>query len=330
MRSRNARSESPGRLPSLDLLKGFEAAARLLSFTRAGDELHLTQSAVSRQIKELEDQLGVALFERKHRALVLTNAGRELYPAASQVLATMRAAAERLRNLGGQRVVVVSTSVSFAALWLVPRLAGFTRDNPGLDVRISADTRMLDLERSGVDVALRYCSPALAGPAAIRLFGERVFPVCSPQRLRDARLPIETPSDLAQQVLLHIDDPEGLWPWMSWRAWLEVAGVPDLRPAGNLRFTNYSEVIAAALSGQGVAIGRSPLVRAALRSGALVAPFARSQESSRAYYAVAARAAAARPEVERFVQWVRREAARGEDEGVPAARRGRMKVKPAT
>jgi DNA-binding transcriptional LysR family regulator len=291
---------------------------------------------VSRQIKELEDQLGAALFERRHRALALTEAGRELYSAAAQVLATMRAASERLRALGGERVLGVTTSVSFAAMWLVPRLAGFTRDNPGVDVRISADSRMIDLERSGIDVALRYCPPALAGPGADRLFGETVFPVCSPRLLRDprragddsrlalrqdSRLALRAPADLARQVLLHIDDPEGLWPWMSWRAWLEVAGIPDLRPAGNLRLTNYSEVISAAIAGQGVAIGRSPLVNAALRSGELVAPFAHTQESSRAYYVVASHAAAARPEVERFVEWVKREAARGGEEAIPAARR---------
>jgi DNA-binding transcriptional LysR family regulator len=327
MNKRNAASRPSGRLPSLDLLKGFEAAARLLSFTRAGDELHLTQSAVSRQIKELEDQLGVALFERKHRALVLTNAGRELYPAAAQVLATMRGAAERLRALGAQRVVVVSTSVTFAALWLVPRLAGFTRANPGVDVRVSADTRLLDLERAGVDVALRYCAPALAGAGAVRLFGERVFPVCSPRLLDDARRSLAAPSDLARQVLLHIDDPEGLWPWMSWRAWLEVVGMPDLRPAGNLRFTNYSEVIAAAVAGQGVAIGRSPLVRASLRSGDLVALFARAEESSRAYYLVASRAAAARPEVARFVEWVKSEAARGDEETIAATPNSRRNAR---
>lgn len=321
MRNRNSSNPHPGRLPSLDLLKGFEAAARLLSFTRAGAELHLTQSAVSRQIQELEDQLGAALFERRHRALALTSAGRELYPAAVQVLQTMRAAAERLRALGGQRVVVVSTSVSFAALWLVPRLAGFTRENPGVDVRISADARMLDLARSGIDIALRYCAPALAGPGAERLFGERVFPVCSPRLLRDTRRPLATPTDLSQQVLLHIDDPEGLWPWMSWPAWLELAGLSELRPAGNLRFTNYSEVIAAAIAGQGVAIGRSPLVRQALRSGDLVALFGREHESSRAYYLLASGAAAARPEAMRFADWVRREAARGEEIPAPASRK---------
>jgi DNA-binding transcriptional LysR family regulator len=215
--------------------------------------------------------------------------------------------------------------VSFAAMWLVPRLSRFTRDNPGVDVRISADSRMIDLERSGIDVALRYCPPALAGPAAARLFGETVFPVCSPRLLRDPRLPLAAPADLARQVLLHIDDPEGLWPWMSWRAWLEVAGVPELRPAGNLRLTNYSEVIAAAIAGQGVAIGRSPLVNAALRSGELAAPFARTQESSRAYYVVASHAAAARPEVERFVEWVKREAACGGEEPIPAARGAKAK-----
>lgn len=323
MRNGNAASARPGRLPSLDLLKGFEAAARLLSFTRAGAELYLTQSAVSRQIQELEEQLGVALFERRHRALALTRAGRELYPAAAQVLETMRAAAERLRALGGQRVVVVSTSVTFAALWLVPRLAGFTRDNPGVDVRVSADTRLLDLERSGIDVALRYSSPVLAGPGAERLFGERVFPVCSPRLLRDALRPLAAPTDLSQQVLLHIDDPDGLWPWMSWRAWLEVTGLPELRPTGNLRFTNYSEVIAAAIAGQGVAIGRSPLVREALRAGDLVPLFAREHESSRTYYLLASRSAAARPEVMRFVEWIRSEAARGDEMSAPASRKRR-------
>jgi DNA-binding transcriptional LysR family regulator len=321
MSNRNA--SAPARLPALDLLKGFEAAARLLSFTRAAEELHLTQSAVSRQIQDLEAQLGVALFERRHRALALTEAGQLLFPAAAQVLSTVRAATEQLRGLSGHRVLTVTTSVTFAALWLVPRLARFTQDNPGMDVRISADTRMLDLDRAGIDVALRYCTPALAGPAAIRLFGERVFPVCSPRLLRDARRTIKAPADLARHVLLHIDDPEGLWPWMSWRAWLETAGMPEMRPAGNLRFPNYSEVISAAIAAQGVAIGRSPLVRDAMRAGELVAPFPRAAESSRAYYVVASRTAAARPEVARFVEWVKREAARGDEDAIPPARRKR-------
>jgi len=149
------------RLPSLDLLRGFESAARLLSFTRAGEELHLTQSAVSRQMQELEGQLGVKLFERRHRALALTEAGQQFYPAAAQVLATMRAATDRLRAQAGRVGLAVTTTHSFAALWLIPRLAGFTRAHPGVDVRIAADVRVQDLERDGLDVAIRH------GPASL-------------------------------------------------------------------------------------------------------------------------------------------------------------------
>src|ERR1700674_1173533 len=159
MQNRNARTTA--RLPSLDLLKGFEAAARLLSFTKAGEELYLTQSAVGRQILELEGQLGVPLFERRHRSLVLTEAGHALYPAAAQVLATMRAVTERLRVVPGRRMLSVTTTQSFASLWLIPRLAGFTRAHPEVDVRISAETRVLDLERDGLDVAIRH------GPASL-------------------------------------------------------------------------------------------------------------------------------------------------------------------
>src|SRR5437868_5490392 len=182
-------------MPSLDLLRGFEAAARHLSFTKAGEELYLTQSAVSRQMKELEEQLGVALFQRRHRALLLTEAGQQFYAAAAQVLTTMRAATERLRAQSGRRrPLSVTTTHSFAALWLIPRLAGFTRDHPGIDVRITAETRVQDLQRDGLDIAIRHGPPSLAGPNAVRLMGERVFPVASPKLLK--KTPLEKPSDL--------------------------------------------------------------------------------------------------------------------------------------
>src|SRR6184192_3554447 len=184
-------------LPDLDLLAGFEAAARHLSFTKAGEELFLTQSAVSRQIKELEDQLGVALFHRRHRALVLTDAGQQFYAAAAQVITTMRTATERLRAQSGRkRPLSLTTTHSFAALWLIPRLAGFTRTHPGVDVRITADTRVQDLERDGLDLAIRHGPASLAGTHAVRLFGERVFPVCSPKLLRDPKRPLKQPADL--------------------------------------------------------------------------------------------------------------------------------------
>src|SRR3954462_3320670 len=247
-------------MPSLDLLRGFEAAARHLSFTKAAEELFLTQSAVSRQIKELEDQLGVPLFHRRHRALVLTDAGQQFYASASQAIATMRAATERLRAQSGRRrPLSVTTTHSFAALWLIPRLAGFTRTHPGVDVRITADTRVQDLERDGLDVAIRHGPPSLAGAHAIRLMGEKVFPVCSPKLLKKNRL--DKPRDLAKHILLQYDDPEVRHPWLHWKTWLEVEGIADLRPAGTLSFSGYEQIIPAAIACHGVALGRSPLVK---------------------------------------------------------------------
>jgi DNA-binding transcriptional LysR family regulator len=302
MRNRNA-------LPALDLLVGFEAAARHLSFTRAGEELFLTQSAVSRQIKELEEQLGVELFQRRHRALALTEAGRSFYASAAQVLTTMREATERLRTQAGKKSLSVTTTHSFAALWLIPRLAGFTRSHPGVDVRITAETRVQDLERDGLDVAIRHGPASLAGSTAVRLMGERVFPVCSPKLMKDRARPLRQPKDLRQHCLLQYDDPDGRHPWLHWKTWLEVEGIAELRPVATLSFSGYEQIIPAALAGHGVALGRSPLVRDLLASGELVAPFKSSADPARAYYAIVSRTAAGRPEVGAFVDWMKREAA---------------------
>jgi LysR family transcriptional regulator, glycine cleavage system transcriptional activator len=304
-------SAAPARLPALDLLLGFEAAARHLSFTKAGEELYLTQSAVSRQIKELESQLGVPLFERRHRALALTAGGQQFYAVASQVITTMRAATERLRTQAGRaRPLSVTTTNSFAALWLIPRLAGFTRANPGIDVRITADTRVQDLERDGLDIAIRHGPASLAGANALRLFGERVFPVCSPKLLR--KKPLRKPEDLKNHVLLQYDDPDGRHPWLHWKTWLEVAGVADLRPAATLAFSGYEQIIPAAVAGHGVALGRSPLVKDLIANGALAAPFKSKADPARAYFVIVSKNAAGRREVSEFVRWLQAEAAREE------------------
>ena len=295
-------------LPPLDLLVGFESAARHLSFTKAGEELYLTQSAVSRQIKELEDQLGVVLFQRRHRALALTEAGHQFYAAAAQALATMRAATERLRTQAGKRrPLTVTTTNSFASLWLIPRLAGFTREHPEVDVRITAETKVQDLERDGLDVALRHGPASLAGPNAVRLFGERVFPVCSPKLLK--KLPLKKPDDLKNHVLLQYHDPDVRHPWLHWKTWLEVAGVAGLRPAGTLSFSGYEQIIPAAVAGHGVALGRSPLVKDLIDSKQLVAPFKSMADPARAYFVIVAKDAAQRPEVNAFVEWLKAEAA---------------------
>src|SRR5438105_15539826 len=248
-------------LPALDLIVGFEAAARHLSFTKAGEELYLTQSAVSRQIKELEDQIGVELFQRRHRALALTDAGKQFYASAAQVLTTMRAATEQLRAQAGKKSLAVTTTHSFAAMWLIPRLAGFTRTHPSVDVRISADTRVQDLERDGLDVAIRHGPAALAGAGAVKLFGERVFPVCSPKLLSDPKRPLRQPADLKNHVLLQYDDPDGRHPWLHWKTWLEIERIEDLKPAGTLTFSGYEQIIPAAIAGHGLALGRSPLLK---------------------------------------------------------------------
>ena len=303
MRNRNA-------LPALDLLVGFEAAARHLSFTKAGEELFLTQSAVSRQIKELEDQLGVELFQRRHRALALTDAGRQFYASAAQVLTTMRAATDRLRAQAGKKGLSVTTTHSFAALWLIPRLASFTRAHPGVDVRITAETRVQDLDRDGLDLAIRHGPATLAGSNAIKLMGERVFPVCSPKLLADKSRPLREPKDLRHHTLLHYDDPDGRHPWLHWKTWLEVERIADLRPAATLTFSGYEQIIPAAVAGNGIALGRSPLVKNLLASGELVAPFKSSADPARAYYAIVARNAEGRPEVAAFVAWLKQEAAK--------------------
>ena len=303
MRNRNA-------LPALDLLVGFEAAARHLSFTKAGEELFLTQSAVSRQIKELEEQLGVELFQRRHRALALTDAGKSFYASAAQVLTTMRAATDRLRAQAGKKGLSVTTTHSFAALWLIPRLAGFTRSHPGIDVRIMADTRVQDLDRDGLDLAVRHGPASLAGSNAVRLMGERVFPVCSPKLLKDKARPLREPHDLRHHCLLQYDDPEGRHPWLHWKTWLEVERIADLRPAGTLSFSGYEQIIPAALAGHGVGLGRSPLVKDLLASGELVAPFKSTADPARAYYAVVSKSAEGRTEVAAFVAWLKQEAAK--------------------
>src|SRR5437762_1447293 len=301
MRNRNV-------MPSLDLLQGFEAAARHLAFTKAGEELFLTQSAVSRQIKELEEQLGVDLFHRRHRALVLTEAGQQFYAAAAQVLTTMRHATSRLKASTGRKPLSVTTTSSFAALWLIPRLAGFTRTHPGIDVRITAETRVQDLERDGLDLAIRHGPASLAGPNAVRLFGERVFPVCSPKLLK--KNPLRQPADLKNHCLLQYDDPEARHPWLHWKTWLEVAGIADLRPAGTLSFSGYEQIIPAAIAGHGVALGRSPLVKDLLAEKELIAPFQSKADPARAYFVIVSKHAASRPEVAEFVEWLKSEVAK--------------------
>lgn len=295
------------RITSLDLLKGFEAAARHLSFTKAAAELCVTQSAVSRQIKALEDQLGVTLFQRRNRSLLLTDAGQILSRTATEMLRLLAEATDRLTQESPERLLTVTTTVSFASLWLVPRLVKFRKLHPDIDVRISANNEMVNLQRQRIDLAIRFCEPKAAPAGAIPLAREEVFPVCSPALLRDRARPLRRPEDLSRHVLLHLDDAASRWPWFSWAEWLGEMGVPEQKPAGALHFSHYDQLIRAAIDGEGIALGRNPLVTEPLRKKQLVAPFDRKAISSREYYVMVAPEAANRKAVADFTAWLMEE-----------------------
>lgn len=295
---------SEPRLPPLDLIRGFEAAARLSNVTAAAAELFLTQSAVSRQIKALEDHLGVALFRRKHRGLELTDAGRRYHDAVAQALRLVREATEQLR--GQPRLITVTTTPGFASLWLIPRLAEFTRSHPQIDVRISATYEAMLLERQNIDFAIRY--GAVKPEEGAWLFGERQMPVCSPALLNDPARPLRKPADLEHHVLLHLESKPGIAPWMDWDLWMHSMGLSGVKPAGNLLFERYDEVVAAAVAGQGVAPGSVPLLNRLLRDKRLVAPFKGSQVSPRGYFLIESPESKKREAARDFAAWLKREA----------------------
>lgn len=300
----------PHDLPALDLLKAFEAAARHLSFTRAGAELFLSQSAVSRQIQQLETQLGTPLFIRRTRALLLTESGQRYYRDVNQALHQLREAGANLRAAPEGRIVTVTTTVTFASLWLVPLLADFQQHHPEIEIRIAADNAMRDMEQDRMDVAIRYSMRKLAGPDATRLFGESVLPVCTPQLLKKNRP--RRPEDLNDFVLLHYEDPAMSTPWLSWEVWFETMKAAAPAPKGMLRFSHYDMMVRAAISGQGIGLGRLPLIESLLKDGTLVAPLADARYATtqdRAYWLMATPAARERAEVRTFMEWLRKKAA---------------------
>ena len=292
-------------LPPLDLIQGFEAAARKLSFTKAAEELFITQSAVSRQIRALEEHLSVALFERRHRALVLTEQGRILQRAAGELLERLQDVTNRLRADGGSPTLTVTTTSGFASLWLIPRLRGFTALQPDVDVRISATYKAINLERSLVDVAVRYGREENAPEDAIRLFGEELFPICIPALKNDPARPLQTLRDLERHALLHMDGADG---YLDWETWLAAEGHADLKPAASIRFDSYEQMIQAALAGQGVALGINRLVNHLVQAGQLVAPFDMSVVGTRIYYVIRSELSRGRPHVDAFVDWLMAEA----------------------
>ena len=245
------------------------------------------------------------LFERRPRSLALTEQGRTLYAAATEFLERLQETTDRLRADGGTRHLTVTTTGGFASLWLIPRLRSFTALHPDVDVRISASYKPVHLERSLVDVAVRYCKEEDAPDGAIRLFGEELFPICSPALLSDDQHPLRDLIDLKHHALLHMDEARDC---LDWDTWLAAQGHAGLKPAASIRFDSYEQMIQAALSGQGVAMGIGRLVGGLIGTEKLVAPFCKSITGSRSYFIIRSSITGSRPHVQAFVEWLQLEA----------------------
>ena len=307
---------------SVGPLRAFEAVARRLSFRGAAEELHLTQSAVSRQIKALEDELGVALFVRGTRHVELSAAGQLLWRGAVPALQRLDACVRELRRDSARQAVRLTTFASFASLWLLPRLPAFEQAHPDIDIRVSAQDAFVDLDEVDCDLALRSCLARDAGDGAERLFGELISPVSSPWLVRQAnglgpdaplagaaaRLHVE---QIAAQTLIETTDEEPSSEWRTWRRWLGDHGAATLQPRRWV-YLNYTyQQIQAALAGQGMAMARLAMVTESLQRGDLVEPFGAEQRmaSPFAYWMVFRDGAREQPAVRAFADWLRAEAA---------------------
>lgn len=289
------------RLPPLNALKAFEAAARSESFTRAADELNVTQGAVSHQVKALEETLGLKLFNRERQRLIITAAGREYLAVVRDALDRIALGTERLLQRQSSGVLTVSTSPDFAAKWLVIRLGRFAESHPEIDLRVSATTHYIDFAREDVDLAVRHGDGNWAGLDAVRLCSEQLFPVCSP-KLASRRNGITKASDLLKFPLLRLDD------WKNWARWFDAAGVTAPVTQGPV-LNRASMLIDAAVDGQGVALARTTLAAWDLINGRLVRPIDVSLKLSNMYWIVCPKATSALPKIKKFREWLLAEAA---------------------
>lgn len=300
---------------SLDFLRAFEAVSRRLSFSAAAEELHLTQSAISRQIKGLEEDLGTPLFNRGTRKVELTAAGVSLQRSVLPLLERLDRTVREIRARGARRQVAVTTFASFATLWLLPRLADFQQQHPDIDIRISAIDRLFELDDPDIDLMLRYGPPGVAPVGATQLFGETLTPLASPRLLEQASAGLAPrlaqPADLTQHALIEEDSSQPTAASLSWRRWLDEQALGELQPRSWVYLNYTHQQVQAALAGQGVALARMALVHELIARGELVEPFGpgRRLASHAAYYRVTSLAAEPRPELAAFIAWIDQQAA---------------------
>jgi len=288
--------------PSLNALKAFESSARHLSFTKAAAELNVTPAAISHQVKALEELLAMPLFHRLTRALRLTEAGQAALPMLSQGFDKLAQGVEQMRAHCESKLLTISVSPSFGAMWLMPRLEQFRRRHPDIEIRIDGTDRLADLVRDEVDVAVRYGPGGYNGVRVDYLFSQVNTPVCSPMLLNGEH-PMSQPDDLRHHTLLHVDwkDAEA-----SWRMWLLAAGLHDIDPTRGPRFTQENMAVQAALDGQGVALIGDMLVADDLSAGRLVRPFDPSFSTPLkfSYFLLSARDSVEQPKVAAFRDWL--------------------------
>jgi LysR family glycine cleavage system transcriptional activator len=290
------------RLPPLNTLKAFEAAARHESFTRAAEELFVTQGAVSQQVKALESGLGLKLFNRERQRLIITEAGRDYLTVVRDALDRIAVGTERLLQRQNAGVLTVSTSPDFAAKWLVYRLGHFAEAHPEIDLRISATLHHVDFAREEVDLAVRHGDGNWPGLDPVQLSSEQLFAVCSP-KLLSSRRKLGKPADILKLPLIHLDNRE------DWKKWLRAVGVNDADVSHGPVLNRVSMVIDAAIDGQGVALARTALAAWDLINGRLVRPFAESLPLSKTYWILCPKATSNLPKIVTFRNWLLTEAA---------------------
>jgi LysR family glycine cleavage system transcriptional activator len=290
------------RLPSLNGLRAFEAAARHLSFTLAAAELNVTQTAISHQIRRLELELGIKLFVRQNRALALTAEAKDYLPGVRAAFNDLRLATDRLQRRDSDHVLTVSTLTSLAVKWLLPRLPNFQEAHPGIDVRITTSMGLVDFRSGDVDAAIRYGRGQWPGLRADWLMADELFPVCSPALL-NGKKPLRRPEDLADHVLLHSSSAGN---GDDWQRWLTAAGLPtDLSKQPGLTFDLVFMAVQAAIDGLGVAMGWTSYVEEDIAKGRLVVPFDITLPADAGFYLVAPEARADTPKLAAFRDWLK-------------------------
>lgn len=299
------------RLPPLNALRAFEAAARHLNFSRAADELAVTPGAVSQQIQNLEDYVGAALFKRTPKGLLLTDAAQTALPALREAFDRLAEAASLLTAAVDGRRLTVSVAPSFAAKWLVPRLGDFELAHPQVDVWLSADMEIVDFASGEIDLAIRYGTGRYPGLEVVKLMSETVIPVASPALLEAH--PLSDPSDLAKQILLHDGSPDADPSCPDWSMWLAARSIKGVDGTRGPRFNQSSLVIEAAAGGRGVALAKRALAQADLDAGRLIAPLQDATAVDFAYFVVHPKAKGRLPQVKAFVSWIAAQAAAHEE-----------------